>query len=490
MCASILSGGCCSTGNSENTGSLTKLTEMQKFMAEKAVKLPGDNNPLAIHKFTADPCVLIYEDTVYIYGTNDFQQAEYSKGNEDNAFNKINTLNVFSSKDLVNWTDCGEIAVAGKQNPKGAAKWATHSWAPAICHKKVNGKEKFFLYFADNGSGIGVLSADSPLGPFVDPIGKPLVSRAEPNIGGVHWLFDPAVIVDDDGKGYLYFGGGVKDDPEHPKSARCVALSDDMISIVGIPAEIDAPWLFEDSGINKFGDTFYYSYCSNWDDRTGAKGDDVLPIAVIAYMTSKNPLGPFTFKGYTLENPGKYFGPWGNNHHWIFDFNGKHYIAYHTQTTEKQIGFTKVGYRSIFINDFIVNDDGSLPIQKASKEGVAQVKPFDVYREVPAATFQTSHNLAVTSVQTLIPVAASGWLCVKGCDLAEGNATVTIKAKEGSKGTVKFLTDNWSNGTELASVEISSAVTEKNITVTDGGNKDIYIVISGDVELISWEIKK
>ena len=300
--------------------------------------MPLDNNPAVLHKFNADPAVLVYDDTVYIYCTGDSQQAEFSLGNADNSYDKINTLNVFSSKDLVNWTDCGIIKVAGAS---GAAKWARNSWAPAICTKKINGKDKFFLYFADSANGIGVLSADSPLGPFEDPIGKALVSRGMPNIDGVYWLFDPAVIVDDDGTGYIYFGGGHQAEFIHPKSARCAKLGEDMISLACDPVEIDAPFLFEDSGIIRL-----VTLTIILTVQTGRVAMEytlilMLPIAVIAYMTSKNPLGPFEYAGYTLENPGTYFGAWGNNHHWIFEFRGKHYIAYHAQVVEKQLALPK-----------------------------------------------------------------------------------------------------------------------------------------------------
>ena len=51
------------------------------------------------------------------------------------------------------------------------------SWAPAAAHKTINGKDKFFLYFANGGGGIGVLTADSPIGPWTDPLGKALGYR-------------------------------------------------------------------------------------------------------------------------------------------------------------------------------------------------------------------------------------------------------------------------------------------------------------------------
>ena len=93
-------------------------------------------------------------------------------------------MNIFCSKDLVNWTDCGVVDIAGKNGGKGDAKWASNSWAPAIACKKVDGKDKFFLYFADSGNGIGVVVADSRYprdGRFIEEIGyyNPMREPAE-----------------------------------------------------------------------------------------------------------------------------------------------------------------------------------------------------------------------------------------------------------------------------------------------------------------------
>ena len=49
------------------------------------------------------------------------------------------------------------------------------------------------------GAGIGVLTADSPEGPYTDPIGKALINKSTSGFSDVEWLFDPAVLVDDDG---------------------------------------------------------------------------------------------------------------------------------------------------------------------------------------------------------------------------------------------------------------------------------------------------
>lgn len=474
-----------------STLNTTSVSKLQALMAEKSIKMPNENNPIMVHKFGADPAILIYKDTVYVYATNDMQQFEETEGKEENHYNKINSLTVFSSKDLVNWTDCGVVPVAGKNGGAGDAKWATNSWAPAIAYKTIDGKDKFFLYFADSGNGIGVVVGDSPVGPFVDPIKKPLISRDMPNCGNINWLFDPAVMVDDDGKGYLVFGGG--HDPEkyeHPKTSRVVALADDMISIVGTPETLDPPFLFEDSGINKIGNKYYYSYCSNFADRSKSNDKDKMPTGVICYMTSDSPLGPYTYQGYTLENPGTYYGTGGNNHHWIFQFKNKWYVAYHAGTAERVVGLEKGGYRSLFINDFEMNADGSFPIQKAGKAGVQQVGSFNPYEVVPAATFHSSRNAAVTEKQTIVSIKEGAYLCIKGVDFSKGAKEVDLTVVPGAKGTVKICIDHFGgNGTVLGEVAVGNkeAVTAKLNTAT--GKHDVYIVMSEGVELINWQIK-
>ena len=357
------------------------------------------NNPLITQNFMADPTAVEYDGRLYVFGTADKMETD-SKGNViSNSYNTCE-LRCISSADLVNWTDHGTIAVSGS---KGAAKWSANSWAPAVCHKKINGKEKFFLYFANNASSIGVLTADSPTGPWTDPIGKPIIDRsitgcAESEIG---WLFDPAVLVDDDGTGYLYFGGigntdGKKEDfIRNPKCARVVKLSDDMTSVDGDAKTIDAPFMFEDSGINKIGDKYYYSYCTNWtgsiDGVTIDRAD--CPTANIAVMVSDSPMGDFKYVGCVLKNPGTYFGVTGNNHHCFTQFNGKLYAFYHTKKDTIAVG-TKQDYRTTYVNELNLGDngdftnaDGTIADTKMTKTGVSSIGTINPYETVEAETF-------------------------------------------------------------------------------------------------------
>ena len=78
--------------------------------------------------------------------TGDIVEYDANGKVKDNSYARINKLNVISSEDLVNWTDHGTIFAAGNA---GSAKWGNNSWAPAVAYKVIDGKTKFFIYFAE-----------------------------------------------------------------------------------------------------------------------------------------------------------------------------------------------------------------------------------------------------------------------------------------------------------------------------------------------------
>ena len=53
------------------------------------VKGDNENNPLVTQSYGADPGVLVYNDTVYIYTTNDTQEFA---GNNKNTYQKIKII--------------------------------------------------------------------------------------------------------------------------------------------------------------------------------------------------------------------------------------------------------------------------------------------------------------------------------------------------------------------------------------------------------------
>ena len=145
------------------------------------------DNPIVQTNYTADPAPMVYDGTLYLYTTHD----------EDVTVDDFFTMNdwrVYSSTDAVNWTDHG--------SPLGLDdfSWADHNaWAAQATYR--NGL--FYLYVPvtrpNGGGAIGVATSTSPIGPFQDAIGGPLVTS---DCGDI----DPTVFIDDDGQAYLYWG--------------------------------------------------------------------------------------------------------------------------------------------------------------------------------------------------------------------------------------------------------------------------------------------
>ena len=464
----------------------------------KVYKPMNQHNPVMVQRFGADPWAMVYGERVYLYMTGDSPMVNTDGSIRENNYSNINSLRVLSSADLVNWQDHGSVKAAGGG---GAAKWAAHSWAPCAAWKNIDGKDTFFLYFANSAGGIGVLRADSPVGPFTDPLGKALISRATPTCADVTWLFDPAVLIDDDGSAYLYFGGGVPDGKASaPGTARAVKLGADMISLDGDPVVIDAPWLFEDSGINKMGDTYVYSYCTNFSVPAGGSVQG-FSSGEIVFMTSDAPLGPFAYGGRVLRNPGALFGVGGNNHHCMFEFQGKWYITYHAATLDKARGWGK-GYRSTFVDELRLRQDG-LPAQTpGTMAGVPQLHPFDPYQPVNGATLATLAGAETQLIRREDFRAGSGdcqvnsleknaWLGVTGADFGEGPARVSLTWLAEEDGSIEILLDSLKN--EPAAVLTLPAAKEAQ-TVSfpiDGfpsGVHDLYFRFSQPgLSLLQWQ---
>jgi len=454
-----------------------------------------DRNPIMTHTFGADPTVLVYNDRVYIYMTGDILEYDHNIEIKNNSYSNIDTLRVVSSADLVNWVYHEPIKVAGFN---GIAKWAQRSWAPAVTWKNVNGQDKIFLYFSNNANGVGVLTADTPLGPWTDPIGRALISRQTPNCSDVPWVFDPAVLIDDDGKAYLYFGGGVPQGREaDPGSARVVELNSDMISLAGDPVKIDVPYFFEAIGMNKLNGRYIFSYCTNWNVTDEARNRLGIDRAVIATMSGNSPMGPFTLDRTILRNPGTFFGVWGNNHHDLFEFKGQWYIAYHSQILEVAMGIDRKGYRVTHIEAINVNNGRFEPVT-ATRRGVTQVGRFNPYLLHQGATSGITAEISFNSDSEYEYASAlknGSWLGIFGADFGDTGAnSININARAGRAGSCKVEirlghpTDNTSEVIgvlQTRNTAFANYTIDLSKTVTDVHN--IYFVFTSGFILGSWQ---
>lgn len=311
-------------------------------------------NPIIQTYYTADPAPMVYNDKVYLYTTHDEDETI------DNFFTMHN-WRTYSSSDMVNWTDHG--VVASLKNFKWMDR-TTGAWASQCIER--NGK--FYLYCPVHGEGVLVLVADSPTGPFEDVLGRRLITDTP----DVWYDIDPTVFIDDDGQAYLFWGN---------PQIYYVKLNEDMISydrsvgengVVKIDMTYEAfgkhqgtekreytnytegPWVY------KRGDIYYLVYA--------AAG---IP-EMLGYSTAKSFEGPWEYQGLIMERaPHLAF----TNHPGIIDFKGNSYLFYHTQ------GLSGEGFkRSVSIEQFEYNNDGSIPTILPTEEGVinavANLNPF------------------------------------------------------------------------------------------------------------------
>ncbi len=468
----------------------TKIVNLKYLDTGAIAKKLGCSNPLYTQEFGADPYAIVYNDRVYVYMTADDYEYDANGNLKNNEYGYIKTLRVISSSDMVNWTDHGTMKIAGKDGP---AKWANHSWAPAVAHKVVDGKDKFFLYFANDGSGIGVVESDSPIGPWKDPIGGYLLRQSSPGCAGVEWCFDPAVLVDDDGSAYIYFGGGIPNNGRNgeaynPHTARVAKLGDDMISIDGEAVEIDAPAMFEDSGIFKYKGKYYYNYCTNFmnHSKEGYPGN-----GNIAYMVSDSPMGPFKYAGEIFDNPERWFGVGGNNHHATFVFRDKSYFIYHAQTVAKELGTAK-GYRSTHIDSMSFDEDGNILPIKGTYEGISQLESLDPYKTIEAETIAWNKGIKVADIgssnvnRELTSLDDGDWTSVAGADFgAEGADKFTARVKSKKGGSIEVRLDS-PEGSLIGTLEVpaeTNEYTNLSTTITKvTGERNVFFVFKGDGE--------
>ena len=391
-------------------------------------KIWSHKNPLFTQAFGADPNVLVYAGRLYVYMSND--TLEYgSNGNLSGSpsyAKGIQGIRIVSSADLANWTDHGAVNIAGPENTNPlVTNWSplvniegvTASWAPTAAWKRIGGKPRFFLYWANSGNGIGVVIGNSPIGPWSSPLTSLLISRDTPTCSTVTYLFDPSVFIDDDGQAYLFFGGGGSG--EDPGNARRVKLGNDMISLVGDPEVWKVPYLFEASDMKKINDVYYFSYSANSAITGGGS---------IFYMKSiTGPLSGFDNQTIVLTTAASQLGSRDTNvHHAMFEFKGGTYITYHTQKAGEAMGVTRM--RTASIDRMPINPNGSIPPVTMTRKGVDQIEKLNPYISNEAETIgiqggiytrpltTASNGMLVTSIDT------GDWLALYGVDFGSAGA--------------------------------------------------------------------
>ena len=501
------------------------LTAQNANPAAVNYKKPGSVNPISGCVYCADPTALEYNGRLYVYGSNDHQQFIKNGKKGTNDYGDIKSFVVFSTDDLVNWTFHGTIDVA-----KLCSSWGSgffRSWAPSVTwrHNETTGKDEFFLYFANWATNVGVLTADSPLGPWKSPLTRALVSGNTPGVNPCNWCFDPGVMIDENGTGWLSFGGGDPNDKGtdiQPNNAGIVKLKSTMIEVDGSAVKIPAPYHFEASELNMMDGKFVYTYCSNWASRKDAdwnkyKEEHGITLSkpetcTMCYMVSDDPMKPssWVYKGVYGPHPGS--SP--NNHSHLQKFQGNYYHIFHNgsllqgmKDNDKSFDQNASTYRSICVAKATV-DEATQTINKVdlNNPGVTPLKPLDPYQLQQAETmascggvnYEDFKNIkTISSKNTLgndasenmyIMMAPTSWTAVRNVDFGENGAKSFVLRAKGS-GTLEFRTGK--NQNPIATIEFSSADWEDHVFEVDPavfkGTKNLLFLVFTQAENVQFD---
>ena len=317
-----------------------------------------ERKPLVSHIFTADPSAHVFDGKIYIYPSHDIpHEIDDNDNGDEYAMEDYHIL----SMDSVD-SPCVDNGEALHMRD---VEWVSKQmWAPdAVCKDG-----KYYLVFpARDKEGLfrlGVAVSDSPVGPF----------KAEPNYIEGSYSIDPAVLKDDDGKVYCYYGGlwggqldkwktgkfnpnggeleGDFDPNADAQGPMFAQFSDDMKSFVTTPKNLtildengkplkagdEERRYFEGPWMHKFNGKYYLSYS------TGTTH-------YIVYAESDTPDGPFTYKGRILE---PVLG-W-TTHHSIVEYNGKWYLFYHDCELSNGINHR----RNVKFTELTIHEDGTI----------------------------------------------------------------------------------------------------------------------------------
>lgn len=420
----------------------------------------GHNNPVADYMFFADPTCVEYEGRLYVYGTNDSQQMEMTSPDSPNTYEKIHSFQVVSTEDMVNWTYHGTIDVS-----KAAPKCLGVSWAPSIVSRKESdGLTHFYMFYSSSGSGVGLITSTSPVGPWHDPLGREFVLTGDSEIGDCPNPFDPGVMIDDDGVGWLAFGAGksANGTDHYPGSQRIVRLADDMIHPASDFVEIKAPYHFEANELNRIGGKYVYIYNTSWVDRTewDEPGVEAPTQCCMSYMTSPTPLisESWKYEDNILRNPGDEGLEHSNNHTHLHKYKGEWYMFYHTLCLQRSLGVTG-GYRSICVDKIDV-DENSARISRGAMtmEGVSQLQRLDVTKPQPASLASATSGIIYEETDTpgeVIVHATGAGQCFKVSGISASETARTLAVKVKGKGKIALHSGN-PEGPVLSTIEFES----------------------------------
>jgi beta-xylosidase len=311
------------------------LAGCKQASTEKTFNFEG--NPLVRDCYTADPAPMVSSDgRLYVYCGHD-ECFEDKPGYEGKYGFNITEWLCYSTEDMKTWTDHGVI-----MKPTDFSWSIGEAWASQVM--EYEGKYYFFVSTQcgdPNCKSVGVAVSDTPTGPFVDAIGRPLITDDMTDNGPRGWWndFDPTIMVDDDGTPWLCWGNG---------TCFLAPLKHNLIELAGpitvLPMEnyVEGPWLY------KRGEHYYNVYASMGNH-----------LETISYAMAPSVEGPWTFAGELLGEQKDSF----TTHPGIIDYKGKSYLFYHGTSLSLDGYGPATGRRSICFTEIYYDQEGKIHLK-------------------------------------------------------------------------------------------------------------------------------
>ncbi len=362
-----------------STGAVTYTFTLGSTTVTYSVTAEMQMNPI-LPDFHADPEVLYSEKTglFYIYPTTDgyTSWAGYS-------------FDVFSSPDLVNWTNEGTFLDLSGDD----VSWATgNAWAPCIIEKKDGDSYKYFFYFSGNAGSakqIGVAVANDPTGPFYDS-GKAMISSNPSGASGQ--IIDGDVFKDPvSGKYYFYWGNGYMAVAE--LNDDMTSINESSISVITPSGGSNSTYAFREGAYVFYREGTYYFLWSV--DDTGS------PNYHVAYGTSSSPTGPITVADNPIiiqQNANNEI--YGTGHNSILKIPGKDewYIIYHR--INKDYLSNGPGYhREVCIDSLTFDENGTINTIIPTHTGI---KPVNLNDTTSVGIYEVERKQNIPENATLI----------------------------------------------------------------------------------------
>ena len=439
-------------------------------------------NPIVTHCYTADPAPIVFEgnDSLYVYCDEDMNVPGV------NDFYYMERWRVYSTVDMVNWTDHGNAM------PRTAFQWGREGtcWA-SQCVKKG---DYYYWYMClskpnDWRHYIGFGRSKKPSGPFTDFLRRPLFDTGE---GGD---IDPTVFIDDDGQIYLYWGNNKL------RYAKLLSLPIAINTKIGNNGIVNVPLTKEAFGGVKVNDKLTGKDCYEEGPWLDKRGDNYYLMYAaggvpehISYSMSKSPEGPWEYKGVVMKQQDTNSF---TNHSGMVHYKGKDYFFYHTGWAKGGGGYN----RSMAVEEMHFNADGTIQPITATRKGVKALCTMNPYLQQQAETLNAGLGIRVVGNESdgvyVTNINAGDSMRVANLDFgSEGAKSITLRvASTDGKGTLVIRQDH-ARGKILAKIPVAMTggddVWEErtiDLTSTPTGVHAVHFSFSGSssTTLFNWD---